>query len=120
MGIMDTMNSINSQIGSRIREYRVRAGLTQEKLALSSGINVSFLGDIERGNKKPSIESLEKLLAALGVTFREFFDFEVDIRPYKDNPTLEKLNAELQGRPENEIEMIYGIVKQVLAFNDIE
>ncbi len=117
MGIMDTMNSINSQIGSRIREYRVCAGLTQEKLALSSGINVSFLGDIERGNKKPS---LEKLLAALGVTFREFFDFEVDIRPYKDNPTLEKLNAELQGRPENEIEMIYGIVKQVLAFNDIE
>jgi transcriptional regulator with XRE-family HTH domain len=85
------MESVSDQIGSRIRQHRKHAGLTQEALALSSGINVSFLGDIERGIKKPSIDTLEKLLKALNVTFREFFDFETAIKPIKDSAALERL-----------------------------
>ncbi|MDR1704651.1 MAG: helix-turn-helix domain-containing protein [Clostridiales bacterium] len=67
-----------------MRQYRKHAGLTQEALVLSSGINVSFLGGVERGIKKPSKETLEKLLKALNVTFREFFDFETEIKPFED------------------------------------
>jgi transcriptional regulator with XRE-family HTH domain len=112
------MQTINSQLGTRIRQYRKRLGLTQETLALNSGINVSFLGDVERGIKKPSIESLEKLLNALNVTFLEFFDFEVELKPYDECTALEKLNISLQNRTNDEIEMIYGIVKQILLYDD--
>ena len=112
------MKKISDQIGERIRQHRNQKGLTQETLALNSGLNVSFLGDIERGTKKPSIESLEKLLDGLGVTFLEFFDFETDIKPLKDCASLDKLNISLQGRPEDEVEMVYNIIEQVLHFND--
>jgi transcriptional regulator with XRE-family HTH domain len=109
---------ISDQIGSRIRQYRKKMGLTQEELAFNSGINISFLGDIERGIKKPSIETLEKLLKALGVTFQEFFDFETAIKPFKDCTALEQLNVKLQGRSENEIGMIYNVIQQILIYND--
>ena len=112
------MGNVSDQLGSRIRQYRKKMKLTQESLALNSGINVSFLGDVERGLKKPSIDSLEKLLKSLGVTFQEFFDFEAEIKPFKDCTALEKLNLELQGRPNNEIEMIYKVIKKIVAFND--
>ena len=112
------MENVSNKLGARIRQYRGKKGLTQEVLALNSGINVSFLGDIERGIKKPSVESLEKLLKALGVTFQEFFDFETAIEPFKDCTALEKLNLELQGRPENEVGMIYDVIQQILVYND--
>ena len=112
------MENISNQLGARIRQYRKKMGQTQEVLALNSGMNVSFLGDIERGIKKPSIESLEKLLKALDVTFQDFFDFETAIKPFKDCTALEKLNMELRGRSENEIRMIYKVIMQILAYND--
>jgi transcriptional regulator with XRE-family HTH domain len=109
---------ISDQLGARIRQYRKKMGLTQEELAFNSGINISFLGDIERGIKKPSIETLEKLLKPLVVTFQEFFDFETAIKPFKDCTTLEKLNVKLQGRSENEIGMIYDVIQRILIYND--
>ena len=112
------MGNVSDQLGSRIRQYRKKKGLTQEDLAFDSGINISFLGDIERGVKKPSIESLEKLLKVLGVAFPEFFDFETGIKPFKDCTALEKLNLKLQGRSEGEIGMIYKVIQQILAYND--
>ena len=112
------MENISNQLGGRVRQYRQQRKLTQETLALNSGLNVSFLGDVERGIKKPSIESLEKLLNALGISFQEFFDFETNIKPFKDCTALEKLNLKLQDRTEDEIELIYNLVNQILAFND--
>ena len=113
------MKSVNDELGNRIRLYRQRGGLSQETLALTAGITVSFLGDIERDIKKPSVESLEKLLRALNVSFVEFFDFEKEIRPFKDCSALEKLTLLLQDRPNEEVEMIYSVVKRMLAYDDM-
>ena len=112
------MNSVNSEIGNRIRQHRKRLGLSQERLALNAGLTVSFLGDIERGIKKPTVESLEKLLRALDVSFSDFFDYETEIRPLQDCSALEKLVLELKGRPNDEVEMIYAVVKRVLEYDD--
>ena len=112
------MANVSEQVGTRLKEFRQRADLTQEALAFNSGIHVSFVSEIERGLKKPSIESLEKLLAALNVSFQDFFDFEIDVKALKDNTALEKLVNELQNRSEQEIELIHGIAKQILAFED--
>ena len=45
------MKKISEQIGERIRQHRNQKGLTQETLALNSGLNVSFLGDIEEAQR---------------------------------------------------------------------
>lgn len=112
------MKSVHEEIGNRIRQYRQRSGLSQEKLALNAGLTVSFLGDIERGKKKPTVESLEKLLRALNVSFLEFFDYETEIKPIKDCTALEKLGLLLQDRTNDEVEMIYSVVKRILEYDD--
>ena len=110
--------SISDRVGPKIREYRKRAGLTQEQLALNANIGVSFLGEVERGNKKPSIDSLEKILSVLNIDFVEFFNFASELKPYKDTTAIEKLNIELQNLTNIEVETIHSIVKQILFLRD--
>jgi transcriptional regulator with XRE-family HTH domain len=112
------MKFIHKNIGIRIRQHRNHLGLSQEKLALNAGLTVSFLGDIERCQKNPTVESLEKILNALQISFRDFFDFEADIKPLQSCTALEKLVIDLQNRPHDEIEMIYLIVKKIIEYND--
>lgn len=113
------MKSVHGEVGNRIRQYRQRAGLSQEKLSLNAGITVSFLGDIERGNKRPTIESLEKLLRALDVSFVEFFDYENSREPLEDYTALGKITALLQERSNDEVEMLYGIIRKILKYHDM-
>jgi len=61
------MDSIQT-IGESIRFLRQQNGLSQEQLALISGINTSYIGQIERGEKNPTIKTLEKVAAALKTT----------------------------------------------------
>ena len=55
-------------LGRRVRQQRVMANLTQEELAEKSGISCSFVGHIERGEKKFSIGTLVSLCNALGIS----------------------------------------------------
>jgi len=112
------MPNVSEQVGIRIKDYRLRAGLTQEALAHNADMHVSFISEIERGLKKPSIESLEKLLCALNVSFKDFFDFEINVKTLKDSTALEKLVNELHCRSEREVELIYGLTRQIIAFED--
>ncbi len=55
-------------LGRRIRLRRREAGLTQEQLAEKAEISPSFLGHVERGSRKLSLETLLKLCRALNTT----------------------------------------------------
>ena len=57
--------------GRRIRAFRKLKGFTQEQLARRLGISISALGEVERGNKMPSIEMLKRLSVILNVTIAE-------------------------------------------------
>ncbi|WP_051142600.1 helix-turn-helix domain-containing protein [Gryllotalpicola ginsengisoli] len=53
--------------GVRLRRLRSSLGLTQEQLALLTGINPSNLGKIERGTANPSLATMTRIAVALGV-----------------------------------------------------
>lgn len=55
-------------LGQTVRELRKKRGLSQELLAERCGISLSFLGHIERGSRKMSLETLAALADALEVT----------------------------------------------------
>ena len=55
-------------IGSRLREARNRVKLTQEQLAEKVGIGTTYISDIERGAKFPSLSLFIKIVDALGVS----------------------------------------------------
>lgn len=65
--------SLNYQIiGKRVKELRVRQGLSQEKLAEMCNLAVSHISRIESGKKHPSLECLVRLGNVLGVTANTF------------------------------------------------
>ena len=56
------------ELGRRVRQQRTMCGLTQEELAEKSGISCSFVGHIERGEKKFSIGTLVALCNAMKIS----------------------------------------------------
>ena len=55
-------------LGHRIRKCRIEKHLTQEKLAEMAGISLSFLGHIERGTRKASLETIVSLSNSLEIS----------------------------------------------------
>lgn len=64
------------QFGQRLKFLRIRAGLTQNDLGFKTGIDRSYLSNIETGNRNVSIDIMEKLAEALGVALKEMFAFD--------------------------------------------
>lgn len=62
-------------IGARIKALRKQAGLTQEQLAEQVGLDSRHLSRLEVGQHFPSLDSLERIAAALNVPLVEFFQF---------------------------------------------
>jgi transcriptional regulator with XRE-family HTH domain len=59
-------------IGGRIKEYRLKKCLSQEKLAEICNLSASHISRIETGHKNPSLETLIKSGNVLGVTADTF------------------------------------------------
>lgn len=55
-------------LGKRVRKQRLLSDMTQEDLAEAAGISCSFVGHIERGEKKASLETLIALCNAMQVS----------------------------------------------------
>lgn len=55
-------------MGGRIRNARLDAGLSQSELAEQCNLSVSFLGHIERGSRKMSLETLVTVCEALNLS----------------------------------------------------
>lgn len=53
-------------MGRNVRRLREQAGLSQEQLAFEAGMKRSYLSDLERGVRNPTVRALGRLAAALG------------------------------------------------------
>lgn len=54
-------------LGVNVRHHRKLKGMSQERLALDAGMERSYVSDLERGMRNPSVRALGRLAAALGV-----------------------------------------------------
>jgi len=61
-------------LGKRLKQIRVRKGLTQEALSTRSGLTKSYVSLLEAGKKIPAISTLSDIAAALGTTLGELFE----------------------------------------------
>jgi transcriptional regulator with XRE-family HTH domain len=66
-------NPVLVKLGKTIKSLRESKGLSQEDLALGSGIDRSYFGGIERGEHNVAVINLEKIASALGVSLRDLF-----------------------------------------------
>lgn len=82
-GYNGNMRNEEFDVGARIVQLRQKKNITTNKLANMAGVSQSFLRDIELGNKKPTVETLSYICAALGVSLQSFFSCEEDaLQPF--------------------------------------
>ena len=58
---------ILKRIGQKIRENRIEKGLSQEKLGFLSGLDRTYIGSVERGERNISILNLHRIAQALEI-----------------------------------------------------
>jgi len=63
-----------NKLGKRVTKYREQLGLTQEQLAINSGLELSLIGDIESGAVYPPVGNIIRLSRALGQRVGTFMD----------------------------------------------
>ena len=65
-------------IGEKIKDLRVKYGLTQEELAARTELSKGFISQLERDLTSPSIATLMDILEALGTNIQDFFNERVE------------------------------------------
>jgi len=65
---------IRVRLGRNVRHFRLKLGLSQEALAEDAGIHRTYVSDVERGARNPTVTVVEKLARALKVSAGELLD----------------------------------------------
>jgi CheY-like chemotaxis protein len=61
-------------LGNAIKQQRSALGISQEELAARAGLHRTYVSEVERGERNPSIMSVEKLAQALQISITSLFD----------------------------------------------
>jgi transcriptional regulator with XRE-family HTH domain len=62
------------EFGQKVREERLKLGLSQEELASRSGVHRTYIGMIERAEKNITLQNIEKIAKALKVSIADLFN----------------------------------------------
>ena len=72
--MVDNADQIQQGFGKNVRRFRHAAGLSQEELALRSGLDRSFVGQVERGERNISLTNIYRLAAGLKIDPSALFE----------------------------------------------
>ena len=70
------MPTLRERLGSRIKYLRNQKKWTQEELGEKAGLTYKYIGQIERAEVSPGLETLEKLAKAFAIPMNKLLDFE--------------------------------------------
>jgi len=98
-------------IGSRLKQARMKSGLTQEDLAEKLNVSIAFLSRIERGKYKINLKRLNQICGFLGVDESYILTGSSTDSSNYLNEDLYKL---LNDCPPDKIKLIYNIAKVII------
>jgi transcriptional regulator with XRE-family HTH domain len=58
---------------NNVRKYRLEQKLSQEELAEKAGLHRTYIGSVERGERNITIDVMEKICSALGLSIVDLF-----------------------------------------------
>jgi transcriptional regulator with XRE-family HTH domain len=104
-----TETNIYILIGTRIKQERVRKGLSQSKLAAKVNTSTNYIWNIEKGLKKASLQTLKRIADTLEVPLNDLFK-EVQFT-YKRDTLETQILSNLKNKPTAFKEKILKIIK---------
>lgn len=106
------MSEIAKIIGQRIRCYRLQLGQSQERIAELSGCHPTYIGQLERGEKNATLESIEKIAFAINVDLSKLFE-KIGNPPTEDMDIPTKCYNLLLSKSRSEQEQLYHIILEL-------
>lgn len=102
-------------LGRRIREERLKLNLTQEKLAEDIDLSTAYVGQIERGERSLTLDTLTVLVSRLGITI----DYLLSDSVFPSSEALGNLWLQLMdGRTEAEKLLAINMLKLMFGYLD--
>lgn len=105
--------SIATELGNRIRSYRKQQHLSQEDLAELCGFHPTYIGQLERGEKNATLESINKLSQGLGISLNTLLEDIDNLESSPDNVPLE-IYHKLMKLPKEEQLKISSILTDII------
>ena len=68
---MAKKRDILNRFGARVRELRLKMELSQEKFAAKCGLDRTYVGSVERGERNIAIRNIEKIAKAFAISVSE-------------------------------------------------
>lgn len=109
---MKNRETISTVIGERIRKFRTQQCLSQEELAFASEIHPAYVGKVERGEKCPSIETLNKISKGLKISLCKLVDIESETDVEK-NDAFYRIKSAMNDLTPEQMLKISQIVEQI-------
>lgn len=103
-------------LGKRVRTCRAKLNWTQERLAQEIGVSTSFIGHIERGSRKASIDTLVLLANAMQVSTDELLGGSLKINKYRIEPFKDLTSGQMNAMQQ----LLLSAHDQVLQWNIVD
>jgi len=111
------MKSLSKIIGERIKNFRHREGLNQEQLAERCGLHATYIGQLERGEKNATLESIEKVVKGLNISFETLFE-KIQIGEFKSNIASQCYSL-IDALNEKEQAAIHELIQKIIAYKNV-
>lgn len=106
---------IRKFIGQRLRALRKDRGLTQDRLGELAGLSGKFIGEVERGQKSISIDSLYAIAVALRTPLPALVDVPVADQP-APSEDVERIYALIAGpHRQEEVRRAYNVLRAMFG-----
>ena len=110
-------NSMNYvDLGKRVRARRVALNWTQEMLAQEIGVSTSFIGHIERGSRKASIDTLVMLANAMQISTDDLLSGSLKMQEALVVPAIKMTNNQKKAM----MQLLTTAQQQVLNWNTVD
>lgn len=105
--------SIATELGNRIRFYRRQRHLSQEDLAELCDFHPTYIGQLERGEKNATLETVNRLSRGLGISLNELLKDIDAIDAAPNSTSLEVYHKLLKMSPKNQAK-IASILSEII------
>ena len=110
------MSEIAKIVGQRLRQRRQELGYSQELTSEKAGLHPTYIGQVERGEKNATIESIEKICIALDFPLEDLFD--KIIATDSTSNTARKCYDLIISQPMKDQENLYLLLEDIINYRN--